>query len=184
MQDTEILELYWQREERAIAETDSTYGTKLRALALRILESREDGEECVSDTYLTAWNHIPPQRPQMFFAWLAKVCRNFAFGLLDRRHAAKRSAEIVSLTAEMELCIPDSRREAELEGQEIGRILNGFLGTLSKESRILFLRRYWYAESIGDIARRYGMGESKVKTSLHRTRKKLREALAKEGIAV
>lgn len=184
MEDTEILELYRQRNENAIRETDMAYGKKLHGLAERIVENREDGEECVSDTYLAAWNNIPPQRPNYFFAWLAKVCRNFAFGILDKRQAAKRNAQIVSLTAEMELCIPDNRREAELEGAEIGRILNGFLATLTEESRILFLRRYWYAESIGDIASRYGMGESKVKTSLHRTRRKLREALAKEGIAV
>ena len=131
---------------------------------------------------MAAWDHIPPQKPNYFFAWLAKVCRNFAMGILDRRHAAKRSAEMVTLTAEMELCIPDSRREAELEGEEIGRILNEFLAGLSRESRILFLRRYWYAESIAEIAGRYGMGESKVKTSLHRSRNKLRQHLEKEGI--
>lgn len=184
MLDSEILDLYWQRNETAIRETDSAYGHKLHTLAERIVENREDGEECVSDTYLAAWEHIPPQRPNYFFAWLAKVCRNFAFGLLDKRQAAKRNAQVVTLTAEMELCIPDSRREAELEGEEIGRILNNFLRTLSQESRILFLRRYWYAESIGQIARRYGMGESKVKTSLYRTRLKLRKELEKEGIAV
>ena len=184
MEDEKILDLYWNRNEQAIRETDRAYGGKLHALAERIVENREDGEECVSDTYLAAWDHIPPQRPNYYFAWLAKICRNFAFGILDKRQAAKRSAQVVTLTAEMELCIPDNRRETELEGAEIGRILNEFLGTLSRESRVLFLRRYWYAESIADIARRYGMGESKVKTSLHRTRQKLRQQLEKEGIAV
>lgn len=184
MEDREILDLYWKRNEQAIRETDRAYGPKLQGLACRIVENREDSEECVSDTYMAAWDHIPPQKPGYFFAWLAKVCRNFAFGILDRRNAAKRSAEIMTLTAEMELCIPDSRREAELEGKEIGRILNAFLEELSKESRILFLRRYWYAESIAEIAARYGMGESKVKTSLLRTRNKLRQHLEKEGIRV
>lgn len=182
MEDREILDLYWKRNEQAIRETDRAYGTKLQGLACRIVENRQDSEECVSDTYMAAWDHIPPQKPNYFFAWLAKVCRNFAMGILDRRHAAKRSAEMVTLTAEMELCIPDSRREAELEGEEIGRILNEFLAGLSKESRILFLRRYWYAESIAEIAGRYSMGESKVKTSLHRSRNKLRQHLEKEGI--
>lgn len=184
MEDTQILDLYFQRNETAIRETDIAYGGKLRGLAERIVDNREDGEECVSDTYLAAWNTIPPQRPNYFFAWLAKICRNFAFGILDKRGAAKRSAQVVTLTAEMEQCIPDSRREAELEGAEIGRILNEFLGMLSEESRILFLRRYWYAESIEEIARRYGMGQSKVKTSLHRTRTRLRAHLAREGITV
>lgn len=184
MTDTDILDLYWRRDEGAIRETDRAYGRKLHTLAERIVENREDGEECVSDTYLAAWDHIPPQRPNYFFAWLAKICRNFAFGLLDKRQAAKRSAQVVTLTAEMEQCIPDSRRDTAAEGAEIGRILNEFLGTLSRESRVLFLRRYWYAESIAEIARRYGMGESKVKTSLHRTRRKLREQLEKEGITL
>lgn len=184
MDDTQLLDLYWQRNESAIGETDKRYGGKLHGLANRIVENREDGEECVSDTYFAAWNAIPPRRPNYFFAWLAKVCRNFAFGILDKRNAEKRSAQIVTLTAEMELCIPDSRREAEQEGQEIGRILNEFLEKLSEESRILFLRRYWYMESIEEIARRYGMGQSKVKTSLHRTRLKLRDQLEKEGITV
>lgn len=184
MEDAQILDLYWQRNETAIGETDRVYGGKLHRLAQRIVENREDGEECVSDTYLAAWNAIPPQRPAYFFAWLAKVCRNFAFGILDKRNAAKRCAQLVTLTAEMELCIPDSRREAAIEGEEIRTVINEFLGKLSEESRILFLRRYWYLESIEEIARRYGMGQSKVKTSLHRSRKKLREQLEKEGIRV
>ena len=97
MEDREILDLYWKRNEQAIRETDRAYGTKLQGLACRIVENRQDSEECVSDTYMAAWDHIPPQKPNYFFAWLAKVCRNFAMGILDRRHAAKRSAEMVTL---------------------------------------------------------------------------------------
>ena len=184
MDDSQIIALYFQRSEDAIRETDAAYGSKLQSLAHRIVEVREDAQECVSDTYLAAWNTIPPQKPCHFFAYLAKICRNFAFGILDKRQAAKRSADIVTLTAEMALCIPDSRRDTELEGRELGRLLNGFLATLSQESRVIFLRRYWYADSIEAIAARYGLGQSKVKTSLHRSRAKLRRFLEQEGIAL
>ena len=184
MDDSKIIDLYWSRSEEAIAQTDLSYGGKLRGLANRILTSREDAEESVSDTYFAAWETIPPQRPSYFFAYLARICRNFAFGILDKRQAAKRSAEIVALTAEMEACIPDRRQEDAMEAREIGRILNRFLGTLNRESRLIFLRRYWYAEPIAVIAARYGMGESKVKTSLHRTRNRLRIFLEQEGITL
>ena len=184
MDDGQIIELYFRRSEDAIRETDRAYGPRLTTLSHRIVETYEDAQECVSDTYLAAWNTIPPQRPSYFFAYLAKICRNFAFGILDKRRAAKRSADIVTLTAEMELCIPDRRREDRMEAEEIGRLLNAFLSTLSRENRLIFLRRYWFADPIDAIAARYGMGQSKVKTSLHRTRAKLRAYLEQEGITV
>ena len=184
MEDAKIIDLYWARNEDAITHTELTYGKKLRTLAQRIVLSREDAEESVSDTYMKAWETIPPQRPNYFFAYLAKICRHFALDKLDWKNAAKRKAEVVSLTQEMELCIPDESRERELEGKEIVRALNRFLGTLSAENRVVFLRRYWYMDSIAEIAVRYGFSESKVKTLLHRTRKNLRDYLAKEGIAV
>lgn len=184
MEDSKIIALYWLRNENAIRETDRVYGRKLHTLAERILHSPEDAEESVSDTYMKAWDTIPPQRPQYFFAYLAKICRNFALGRLDWQNAAKRKAEVVTLTQEMELCIPDPSHDRRLEGEEIGRVLNGFLESLSRESRMIFLRRYWYADSIQDIARRFGVTQSKVKTQLHRTRRKLYDYLQKEGIYV
>ena len=184
MEDSKIIALYWLRNENAIRETDRVYGRRLHTLAERILHSPEDAEESVSDTYMKAWDTIPPQRPQYFFAYLAKICRNFALGRLDWQNAAKRKAEVVTLTQEMELCIPDPSHDRRLEGEEIGRVLNGFLESLSRESRMIFLRRYWYADSIQDIARRFGVTQSKVKTQLHRTRRKLYDYLQKEGIYV
>lgn len=184
MEDSQIIELYYQRNEDAIRETDAAYGRKLHVLAERIVQSHEDAQECVSDTYLKTWNIIPPQRPNYFFAFLAKICRNFALGRVDWNNAEKRKADVVSLTAEMELCIPDRRREDTLEGEEIRRLLNRFLEELSRESRLIFLRRYWYADSIAEIAMRYGISQSKVKTRLHRTRNQLRAYLEKEGIRV
>ena len=184
MEDSKIIALYWLSNEHAIRETDRVYGRRLHTLAERILHSPEDAEESVSDTYMKAWDTIPPQRPQYFFAYLAKICRNFALGRLDWQNAAKRKAEVVTLTQEMELCIPDPSHDRRLEGEEIGRVLNGFLESLSRESRMIFLRRYWYADSIQDIARRFGVTQSKVKTQLHRTRRKLYDYLQKEGIYV
>lgn len=184
MEDTKIIELYWNRNEDAIMETDRAYGGKLYGLADRIVQSHEDSQECVNDTYLKTWETIPPQRPGYFFAYLAKICRNCAFGRIDWKNAAKRKAEIVSLSEEMELCIPDRRREDALEGKEIGRILNRFLEGLSPESQRIFLRRYWYCETIAEIAAQCNISQSKVKTRLHRLRNQLRRELEKEGIRV
>ena len=184
MEDTKILELYFARRESAIAETDNAYGRRLHTLADRIVRSFEDAQECVSDTYLKAWQTIPPRRPDSLFAYLAKICRYFALGRLDWRNAARRKAEVVSLTAEMELCIPDNSRERQLSGRELGQLLNQFLSELPRDSRVIFLRRYWYVDTVAEIATRYGMTESKVKTQLHRTRKKLAEFLQKEGVRV
>lgn len=184
MEDSKIIDLYWQRDQQAIEETDRAYGGRLSALSVRILNSVEDARECVNDTYLAAWNTIPPQRPEFFFAYLAKICRNCSLGRLDWLNAAKRKAEVVTLTREMELCIPDRSNDRRLEGQELGKLLNTFLGTISRENRMIFLRRYWYADTIEEIASRYGVTQSKVKTSLHRTRNKLSVFLQKEGITL
>lgn len=184
MDDAAIIDLYWARSEDAIGETDKVYGRKLHVLADRVVQSYEDAQECVSDTYMKAWDTIPPQRPVHFFAYLAKICRNFSLSRLDWKNAAKRKGEVVSLTAEMELCIPDRRAEQPMDGEELGRLLSAFLDGLSQESRLIFMRRYWFADSIEDIAARYGISQSKVKTRLHRTRGKLRTFLEKEGICV
>ena len=184
MDDTAIIDLYWARDEEAIRETDAAYGRKLHVLANRILSSREDAEESVNDTYLKTWQAIPPQRPRQFYGFLAAICRHLSFHRVDWNQAAKRNAEVVSLTQEMELCIPDPSRDRELEGKELGRLLNEFLESLPKETRLIFLRRYWHVDTIAEIAARYGMTESKVKMQLSRTRAKLSAFLAKEGITV
>ena len=184
MNDSAILDMYWARDEEAIRQTEKAYGKKLNRLALGIVANLEDAQECVSDTYLKAWQTIPPKRPDHFFAYLAKICRNLAFGILDYRAAAKRKAEMIALTDELTQCIPDPANDKEQEHRELGEVLNRFLETLSKESRVIFLRRYWFADSVEAIARRYGFSESKVKTRLHRTRQQLRKFLAEEGITV
>ena len=184
MEDGKIIELYWVRDESAIQETDAAYGRTLQSLSYRILDSREDAEETVSDTYLKTWQAIPPQRPRCFYAFLAVICRHLSLNKLDWNAAIKRKAEVVSMTEEMAQCIPDRAGERQLEGKELGRLLNHFLEELPKESRLIFLRRYWYADTIAEIAQRYHITESKVKTTLHRTRTKLHAFLEKEGIRV
>ena len=184
MEDAKIIELFFQRNEQAVKETDTAYGRKLYVLSNNILHNREDAQECVSDTYMETWNSIPPKRPKYFYAFLASICRNMSFNRLDWRLAAKRNAEVVSLTQELEMCIPDSRQDGEMDRRELRRVLETFLDSLSKESRLIFLRRYLYVDTVAEIAARYGISESKVKTQLHRTRVKLHTYLAKEGIYV
>ena len=184
MEDAKIIELFWERNEQAVKETDTAYGRKLYVLSNNILHNREDAQECVSDTYMETWNSIPPKRPKYFYAFLASICRNVSFNRLDWRMAAKRNAEVVALTQEMEMCIPDIRQEAQMDSRELRRVLESFLDSLSKESRLIFLRRYLYVDTVAEIAARYGIRESKVKTQLHRTRAKLYTHLKKEGIHV
>ena len=184
MEDTKIIDLFWARDEDAIAQTDADYGRKLYRLANRILNNREDAEESVSDTYLKTWEIIPPQRPSCFYGFLASICRHLSFHRIDWRQAAKRNATVVTLTNEMERCIPDSRRDREMESEELRNVMNAFLESLPKESRLIFMRRYWHTDTIGEIAARYGITESKVKMQLSRTRTKLRAYLEKEGICV
>lgn len=184
MTDTQIIELYWNRREEAISETDAAYGRRLMGLSKSILLDAEDARECVNDTYLRTWNAIPPERPKFLFGFLACICRNLSFNRLDWQKAVKRKAEVVSLSEELEQCVPDAMAEAHFQSREIGTILNAFLATLPEESREIFLQRYWYGDSIAQIAKQRNVSESKVKMQLFRARGKLREALTKEGIAV
>ena len=184
MDDAKIIDLFWARSEEAIQETNKAYGRKLHALANKILNNREDAEESVSDTYMKTWEIIPPQRPKYYYAFLASICRHLSFHKVDWKLAAKRNAEVVTLTQEMEMCIPDTSRERKLEGKELGRVMNAFLESLPKDTRLIFLRRYWHVDTIAEIAARYGMTESKVKMQLSRTRAKLQTYLESEGIYV
>lgn len=184
LEDERILELYWARDDSAIDETGAKYGERLLYLSGRMLYVKEDAEECVNDTYLGAWNAIPPQRPAHFFAFLARICRNIACNMLDRRNAKKRQAEVVALTDELADCVPDTAQSRETQDRELGAALSGFLRTLPQEHRLIFMRRYWYMDSVKEIAARYGFGESRVKTSLCRTREKLRAYLEKEEIYI
>ena len=184
MDDSKIIELFFDRNEDAIKHTDDAYGRRLFHLADNIVHNDQDAEESVNDTYMKAWDTIPPQRPEHFFAYIAKICRNFALKRIDWQKAKKRNAEVVTLTQEMENCIPDTYRDMEADERELGRILDAFLRTLTPENQMVFLRRYWYVDTIAEIAVRYGISESAVQMRLNRTRSKLAMYLAKEGIKV
>lgn len=182
MEDEEIIKLYFSRNEQAIQETKLKFGKKLEGLSFKITKSIEDTEECVNDTYLTAWNNIPPQRPTYLFAYMAKICRNLCFGKLDYEKAKKRNSIIVELSEEILQTIPCSMSEMQIEEILLIEILEKYLETLSKESRLFFMSRYWFAETVKEIAVKYGVSEGKVKMTLLRTRKKLKAHLESEGI--
>ena len=184
MDDSKIIELFFLRNEDAIRHTHDAYGRRLFVLADNIVRNDQDAEESVNDTYMKAWDSIPPQKPIRFFAYLARICRNFALDKLDWKKAAKRNAEVISLTQEMEACIPDRVHDREMEAKELGQILDAFLRTLTEENQLVFLRRYWFADSVAEIAARYHISENAVSMRLNRTRAKLRTYLAKEGIRV
>lgn len=184
MKDTKIIDLYFARDENAIQETASVYGQKLDRLSFRITKNVEDAGECVNDTYLKAWNTMPPQKPTYLFAYLAKICRYLCFGKLDYQRAKKRNFDIVTLSDELSACIPDKFASLQQEQQVIGDILTTFLKNLSDNNRLIFMRRYWFSDSISEISQRYDITQSKVKTSLFRTRGKLKSYLERQGISI
>ena len=185
VEDGQIIELYWVRDQRAIQETDGKYGRLLHQIAWNLLRNREDSEECVSDTYLRAWNAIPPARPTAFRAWLGHITRNLSLDRWKRAGAEKRGGGAEMLLGELEDCVPGGDSpERSLEDQELAEALSGFLRGLGREARAMFLRRYWYGESLAQIGEAMGCGEGKVKSSLFRSRKALRVFLEKEGIVL
>ena len=182
MDDKQIINLFFQRDEDAIKVVDEKYGSKLKALAANILQSREDGLECINDTYMKAWNSIPPARPEYLFAFLAASVRNIAIDMIRKNNAGKRQAKVVELTKELEECIGDGGLQTHLDKEDIGEMLSHFLETVDKNKRVIFLRRYWYSDSIKDISERMQMSESAVKVTLHRMRKELRKYMESEGL--
>ena len=142
MEDERIVALYWERSEEAIRQTQSKYDNYCMGIAGRILSNHEDARECVNDTYLQAWKSIPPKWPTFLYGFLAAICRNLSFNRLDWLLAAKRNAQVVELSQEMQLCIPDTRQDAQLEGRDLKQLLESFLDSLPQESRLIFLRRY------------------------------------------
>ena len=184
MEERKIIELYWARSEQAIIETDKKYGRLCYGVAFRILNCREDSEECVSDTYLRTWNAIPPSKPKKLSAFLARITRNLALNRYERYTAEKRGGGEVPLALEeLAECIPSPDCvQQKVEEVFLRDALNRFLGQLPLETRRIFLLRYWNLSPVSEIAESYGISESKVKTSLFRTRGKLRNFLLKEGI--
>ena len=183
MEDFQIVKLYWDRNERAISESDGKYGRMLRSLSYSCLGSHQDAEECVNDTYLDAWNAIPPEAPTYLGAFLSKITRRISIDRFRHDHRSKRGGT-QNLTEELTECIPDGSCSLleDLENQRLGRAINAFLATLSKEKRVIFVQRYFYGAEISQSAEAAGKTQSNVKVTLHRTREALREFLRKEDL--
>lgn len=182
MEDTAIIGLYWARDEQALAETQKKYGAYCRTVSWNILRNSQDAEECVNDTYIRAWNAMPPEKPVFLRAWLGCIARNLSLTRY-RANTAKRRGGGVTAAAleELQDCVCDGP-ETWLQAAELSEHLDRFLRQLPEKDCCIFLRRYWYLEPLDTIARRYGLPLGSVKSSLFRTRKKLREFLEKEEL--
>lgn len=183
MEDKQILDLYFRRSEQAIAETAARYGPYCYSIAYRILADHQDSEECVSDTYFAAWNQIPPERPCTFSAYLGKITRRLSIDRWRRRQAVKRGkGELALAVEEMDRDIASGLSpEAELLRSELTEHINAFLRELSEVQRKIFICRYWYIDSVNDICQAFGFSQSKVKSMLLRTRRRLGVYLLEKG---
>ena len=182
MEDQGIVALFFDRSEQAIVETDKKYGGYCYAIAYNILACREDSEESVSDTYLTAWNTIPPRKPNFLNAFLGKITRHISIDRWRKANAQKRGGkEMILALDELGECVAAQGLDAELSQRELVRILNSFLTALPETERNVFLCRYWYLDSIEALVKITGFSQSKVTSMLHRTRGKLRKKLNEEG---
>lgn len=181
MEDSKIISLFFERSEQAIQELDCKYGRAVRKTAANILDDRQDVEECVNDTYLKAWDSIPPQAPNPLAAYVCKIARNLAINRYHANNAEKRGSNYGIVLDEMEECIPSGVSvETELEAKELTAAINRFLSSLKPEDRFLFVRRYWYADSVTDLAINTNSSVSRISVRLFRLREKLRNQLMKE----
>ena len=186
MNDEQIVELYWQRDESAVAVTQEKYNTYLLKIAYNILNNHEDSEESVNDTYLAAWNSIPPQKPAILSTYLGKLTRRISISLFRRKNADKRQGGEFALSfSEIEDVMEGNMEpEKEMEAQILGELLNKFLRSLKSDERRTFIGRYYYMDPLKEVAAYCGMSEGKAKTMLFRTRVKLKEYLREEGFMI
>lgn len=184
MEDSQIIDLYWQRSDRAIEETDRKYGRYCRAIAFNVCPSREDAEECVNDTWLQAWNRMPDARPQVLPAFLGTITRRLAISRWRSRTRQKRGGGEMELALEeLAECIPSgSDPEQSAEAKELAAAIRRFVDALTEEERQVFLARYWYLAPVEEIARHMKFSASKTKSMLFRMRGRLRDSLTKEGL--
>ena len=184
MEDKQIVDLYWERSESAIKETEKKYGRYCHYIAYQILENDEDAKEVVNDTYLKTWQTIPPKRPEALKPYVGMISRHLAFDVYEEQHTQKRG-QIPLVLDELAECLPSDDEEWDVvSGIALHDSLNTFLRGLPLKTRNIFIRRYWYLDSIADISKRFAISESKVKSTLLRCRNKLREYLEKEGFTL
>ncbi len=185
MEDNQIIELFWDRNESAITQVALKYGFYCHRIAMNVLSNHEDAEECVNDTWLRVWNAIPPERPKAFRAWLGKITLRLSLNRWQKNHSQKRYAGLEVILSELEECIPSGRPiEEQIAVNEITRIINMWLGTLCKEDRVLFIRRYWNSDPVKDLALACGVSPQKMAKRLFILRKKLKATLEREDIFV
>lgn len=184
MDDNQIIELYFARNEQAIRETEAKYGKLCFSVANRILENNEDSEECVNDTYLNAWNKIPPTRPNHFSAFLCKITRLISLKKLEFSSALKRTSAVIVSFEELEGVLQDQKIAQATDAEDLGGLISAFLRREKEDARNIFLRKYFFCDSVSEIAERYRLNENTVKSMLFRTRNRLREYLRKEGVEV
>lgn len=186
MDDIQIVQLYWDRDEQAIPATSAKYENYCIAIAMNILGSPEDAEECVNDTYLNAWNAMPPHRPHVLSAFLGKITRNLSLNKYRQIHAEKRGGgRLPQVLDELAECVSGTVTvEQEADRRELIKAINSFLGTLSPAKRSIFVCRYWYLDSISDIASRFGMTANHVSVTLNRLRTSLRNHLTERGFEI
>lgn len=183
MEDKDIVNLYWERNQKAISETQTKYGNYCHSIAMNILLNNEDVEECVNDTYLNAWNSMPPHRPKILSVFLGKITRHLSFDKLRYKNADKRgSGEIPLILDELaEIVSGNESADDELYRKELIKEINEFLNTLSKEKCNIFICRYWYAYPVSQIARQFGVTENNVSVTLNRIRNNLKQFLTERG---
>ena len=184
MNDLEIIELYFERDEKAIKETDTKYGKLCHSIANNILNNEQDSEECVNDTYIGVWNAIPPTRPNNFMSFVCKITRNLSLKRLEAMARQKRSAATIVSLDELAEVLPDENIANGVSEWDIAKAISDFLRNEKEDVRNVFMRKYYFFDSIGDIAERFGFTESKVKSMLFRTRNKLKDYLIKEGAEI
>ena len=183
--DEKIIKLFFERSDQGIQELDNKYGKICHNLSYNILNSRQDAEECVNDAYLGAWNAIPPTRPNPLLSYIVKIVRNISLKIYWRKEAAKRSGYYTIALQEIESCISDQKTvEDEIETRELVCIIEEFLDTLSLENRIIFMRRYWFADSYKDIAEFVGLSEKNISVRLTRIREKMKQYLIERAVFV
>ncbi len=185
IEDEKIIEMFFDRSEQGIRELDNKYGKICHNLSYNIVNSRQDAEECVNDAYLGAWNTIPPKRPNPLLSYIVKIVRNISMNIYYRKDAAKRSSHYTVAMEEIENCLAAPNTvEAEIEARELARIIESFLDTLTVENRVIFMRRYWFADSCKDIAEFVGLTEKNISVRLTRIRQKMKEYLAEREVFV
>lgn len=184
MNDREIVDLYWQRSEQAISETEKKYGRYCRIIAYNILENTQDSEECVNDTWLSAWNSMPDKRPERLNPYLARITRNAALTKSMKKAAQKRGGgELELALEELDACIPSGYSlEQEVEARELAKAIDAFVGTLPEEEQLVFIGRYWFLATERELAERRGCSRSRINAMLKRTREKLKKTLLQEGL--